>query len=86
MENKLNQAVNAMLQEYYWLEDPIESRNQCINASVAFLNFLGISNEDHHLYMRCSIINGEEHYYVEIEGKTFDFTASQYGLPFPLIK
>lgn len=67
------------------------SRNKCIEASFEFINYLmskGIISKDIHpsRFMSEGVIHGEEHYWVNVDGVNYDFTASQYDnkQPYPL--
>jgi hypothetical protein len=79
MKSKLTIEDLATLVHYSHV---LNSRNRCMDMCVMLFDCLDIAIADRHMYIRNGIIvkNGmpEEHHWVCIDGKNYDFTANQY--------
>jgi hypothetical protein len=73
-------SIQAFAKQYAWLADPTKSKNRCVDASMTFLNALGVEHGDFHRYMTHNHHADENnwHAWVKIGNLNIDWTARQY--------
>lgn len=75
-------VLKTFAERHSFLATPEGSRNRCIDASIWFLQDLGIPQDQWHWYMRSNVDQNpsetEEHHWVQVDGINIDWTARQF--------
>lgn len=76
-------VLDSFAKKYSFLSTKSGCLNRCIDASILFLDHIGIRKDVWHLYMRsnCDDVNVNElneHHWVCVDGLNVDWTARQF--------